>query len=317
MTTAAPTLKPSTTKVEELTFSAMGTEVQLVAVGVEDPGPLEEVRELITSWEARWSRFQADSELSRLNASAGRPVSVAGGTFALVEAAVQAWRLTGGRFDPTVLPALAAAGYDRSFERVEPDCPAVPVASPGVPGCAGIVLQRDTGLVFLPAGVSLDLGGIAKGHAADRAVVALLARGAVGALANLGGDVRMAGAAPDGENWTVGIDDPHDPGRDLGVLTLVAGAVATSSRTRRRWVRSGRVLHHLIDPATGAPAEAGVDAAVIVAGHALWAEVLAKAALIAGPDEGAALVGRSGATGLLILDSGETIRLPGLEEYLR
>jgi thiamine biosynthesis lipoprotein len=317
MTTAALPLKRPPTRVEELTFPAMGTEVQLLAVGVENTGPLEEVRGLIALWEAWWSRFRTDSELSRLNAASGRPVRIGEDTFALVEAAVEAWRLTGGRFDPTVLPALAAAGYDRSFECVDPDSPAAPVAPPGVPGCAGIALQRDTGLAFLPAGVAIDLGGIAKGHAADRAVAALLASGAAGALANLGGDVRVAGAGPDGDAWTVGIDDPHDPGRDLGVLTLAAGAVATSSRTRRRWVRAGRVFHHLIDPATGAPAEAGVDAAVIVAGHALWAEVLAKAALIAGPDEGAALVRRFGATGLLILDSGEVIRLRGLEEYLR
>lgn len=314
--TTAPTATRST-PVWESTFSAMGTEVQLVSVGAEDPALLEEASSLIASLEAQWSRFRADSELSRLNAAAGQPVSVDADTFALVEAAVEAWRLTGGRFDPTVLGALAAAGYDRSFELVERDSPGVAGRSPGVPGCAGIALQPHTGLVLLPPGVGLDLGGIAKGHTADRAVATLLAAGAAGALANLGGDVRVAGVGPGGAAWTVAIDDPNAPGRDLGVLTLADGAVATSSRTRHCWKRGGRRFHHLIDPATGSPADRGVDAAVVVAGHALWAEVLAKAALIAGPDEGAALIGRFGATGVLILDSGEIVGLPGLEEYRR
>lgn len=314
MTTALTATVSGT--VWESTFPAMGTEVQLVVLGTEDPSPLEEARGLIASLEARWSRFRADSELGRLNAAAGNPVRLPADTFALVEAAVEAWRLTGGRFDPTVLPALASAGYDRSFELVTRDSPGFAGPSPGVPGCDGIVLQPDLGLVLLPAGVGFDLGGIAKGHAADLAVAALLAAGAAGALANLGGDVRIAGVGPDG-GWTVGTDDPHTPGGDLGVLALAEGAVATSSRTRRRWTRGGRRFHHLIDPATAAPADAGVDAAVVVAGHAQWAEVLAKAALIAGPDDGAALIGRFGATGLLILDGGEIVHLPGLEEYWR
>jgi thiamine biosynthesis lipoprotein len=233
-----------------------------------------------------------------------------------VAAAVEAWRLTAGRFDPTILPTLVAAGYDRSFELVARAGPPAPGALPA-PGCAGIALQPDTGLVRLPPGVALDLGGIAKGHAADRAVDTLLAAGATGALANLGGDVRVAGSPPDADAWTVGVDDPHRAGRDLAVLALAAGAVATSSRTRRRWLRGGRLFHHLIDPATGAPADRGVDAAVIIAAEAAWAEVLAKATLVAGPDEGAELVGAFGATGLLILDSGAVVDLPGLEEYLR
>jgi thiamine biosynthesis lipoprotein len=303
--------------VQEVVFAAMGTEAQLLTVGAEDSRALERARILLGSLEARWTRFRPDSELSRLNAAAGRPACLPDDTFALVEAAVAAWRLTGGRFDPTVLTALAAAGYDRSFELVARQGPAVDDGTaPAVPGCAGITLERHTGLVQLPPGVALDLGGIAKGHAADRAVAALLGDGAAGALANLGGDARVAGVAPDGEAWTVAVDDPHRPGHDLTVLRLADGAVVTSSRTRRRWARGGRTFHHLIDPATAAPADSGVDAAVVVAGNALWAEVLAKAAVIAGPDDGAALIERFGATGLLILNSGAATHLPGLEEYL-
>src|SRR5581483_10323756 len=110
--TTAPTMTRSTELVQELTFRAMGTEVQLLTVGDQGADPLEAARDLIMSLEARWSRFRPDSELSRLN-TARQPWRLPADTFALVEAAVEAWRLTGGRFDPTVLPALVAAGYDR------------------------------------------------------------------------------------------------------------------------------------------------------------------------------------------------------------
>jgi thiamine biosynthesis lipoprotein len=293
----------------------MGTDVHLVAVGG-PVGVLGDARTLVASLEARWSRFRPDSELCRLNASAGQPVIVPADTFALVAAAVDAWSLTAGRFDPTGLATLVAAGYDRSFELVAAHGPAIRESMPPVPGCAGIALQRDAGLVFLPAGVALDLGGIAKGHTADLVVSTLLAAGAAGAMVNLGGDVRVAGTAPDGQPWLVGIEDPHRPGRDLAVVALAEGAVATSSRTRRAWVRGGRGFHHLIDPATGAPADGDVDAAVVVAGETAWAEVLAKAALIAGSEEGAELIRSFGATGLLVLRGGEVVHLPGLREYL-
>ena len=304
------------TLVHRRAFRAMGTDVELLAVGAEDLQVLAGVEDLVTRLDARWSRFRPGSELSALNAAAGRPVRLLPETFVVVEAAVEAWRRTGGRFDPTILAALSAAGYDRSFELVARDGPATTSVT-SVPGCSGIALQRDTGIVCLPPGVALDLGGIAKGHAADRAVAALLAAGVSGAAANLGGDVRAAGVPPGGDAWTVGVDDPHHPGRDLVVLALAEGAVATSSRTRRRWTRGGRAFHHIIDPWTGESARSGVSAAVVVAGEAIWAEVLAKVALIAGPDDGALLLEGFGATGLLILDSGEVRRCPGVEAYLR
>lgn len=314
----AETERPTAPGTTRRTFRAMGTEVELLVVGAGELGVLDGVAEFIASLDARWSRFRPSSELCRLNAAGGRPIHLLPDTFALVEAAVDAWRRTGGRFDPTILPALSAAGYDRSFELVAPAAvDGVDERRLAVPGCAGIALQRDTGLVRLPPEVALDLGGIAKGHTADLAAVSLLAAGAAGAVANLGGDLRAVGVGPDGGAWTVGVEDPHQPGRDIAVVTLGDGAVATSSRTRRRWVRGGRTLHHLIDPVTGTPADSGVDAAVVVAGEAMWAEVLAKAALIAGPDEGVALLQEFGVTGLLILDSGEIVLCPGIEKFLR
>ena len=318
----------------QLAFRAIGTDVRLLTVDGDPAGAdLVAARRQVQDFERRWSRFLPDSELSRLNASGGRLTAVEADTFALVHAAVDAWRLTAGRFDPTVLEALVSSGYDRSFELLgdgpRPRRPSsaapkpladgsdrLPPSPTGVPGCGGITLVPGAQLVGLPEGVGLDLGGIAKGHTADRMALSLVEAGAAGAMADVGGDVRVIGRPPGGDSWLVAVDDPHRPGNDLAVLAVSGGGVATSSRLRRRWTAAGRSWHHLVDPATGEPAAGDVDTAVVLAAEAAWAEVLAKAALIAGAEQGAELIASFGATGLLCLADGSVRRLDGVEAFL-
>ena len=279
----------------------MGTDVNVLTVGGTEAG-LRRAAERIADLERRWSRFQAGSEVSRLNAATGQPVMVSGETFALVSAAVGAWERTGGLFDPTVLTAVAAAGYDRTFEDIEPDRPhAVP---PGpTPGCAAIVLRPRVRLVLLPAGVGLDLGGIAKGLAADWVVEELLQH-ASGACVNLGGDVRVSGEAPDGRGWVVGVEHPLVAGAEMARFALADGAVCTSSRLRRRWRRNGRDRHHIIDPRTGRPGATSVVATTVVAGTAAEAEVLCKATLLAGPGGAEPQLAAAGAVAVTMDESG-------------
>lgn len=142
--------------------------------------------------------------------------------------------------------------------------------------------------------------------------------GAVAALVNVGGDLRAAGtpATADGA-WTVAVDDPHHPGRDVAVIAISAGAVATTSCTRRRWRRAGEVRHHLIDPATGRPAATGLASVTVIAATALWAEVLAKAVFVSGSAEAAGVLEGTGAAALLVHDDGAAAALGGMEDYLR
>jgi thiamine biosynthesis lipoprotein len=171
--------------------------------------------------------------------------------------------------------------------------------------------------VRLPPGVALDLGGIGKGAAADEVSGELLAAdvpGVVGVLVNLGGDLRARGVAPAPHGWVIAVDDSLGTGR-TGVLALAEGAIATSTRLRRAWTRGDRTLHHLIDPRTGAPAESGLASVTVVAGDAWRAEVLAKAAFVAGPENGRALVRDAGATGLFVTDGGEVVELAGLSTF--
>jgi thiamine biosynthesis lipoprotein len=292
----------------------MGTGVEVIVVGGPDGAALD-AQHRLDALEARWSRFLPDSELSRLNATAGTPVVVSQRTFDLIARAVDAWRRTDGRFDPTVLDAVEAAGYDRSFEAVARDdaAPAAPAAP--APGCGGIELDRLVRVVRLPRGVRLDLGGIGKGYAADLVALELRDRGCAGVCVNLGGDLRALGEPPDdAPAWLVAVEDPSG-GDGLGELALLEGGVATSTRLQRAWRRGGRDLHHLVDPATGVPASSGLMSVTVLAAETWWAEVLAKAAFVAGPSDGARLVRDAGATGLLVRDDGRVDELAGLASF--
>jgi thiamine biosynthesis lipoprotein len=298
----------------------MGTDVEVLAVGADDAamatlGAL--AVDALEAREARWSRFRPTSELCRVNGAAGAPVVVSPDTFALVALAVDAWRDTGGRYDPTVLAALEAAGYDRDFDAVPRDGDVMVGERPAVPGCDGVQLDRLVSAVRLPRGVALDLGGIGKGYAADAVSGELLDAGVPGVrgvLVNLGGDLRARGDAPMPHGWVVDVDDPLGSGR-TGLLALGEGAIATSTKLRRAWTRGGELRHHLIDPATGEPAASGLASVTVVAGEAWRAEVLAKAAFVAGPAAGAELVVAAGATGLLVTDDGDVVELDGLAQF--
>lgn len=256
----------------------MGCECRLLVFG----GPTEvgdRVRDRVEELEARWTRFRDDSELSRLNRGAGALMVVSPDTYLLVRRSVDAWALTGGAFDPTVLPALRALGYDRSFESLHATDADVtdPRGRAPAPGCGGIELFDDLQAVLLPPGVEIDPGGLGKGLAADLVADEAMAQGATGIAVDLGGDVRVRGSDPENGSWRVALDLPvADPATNEAVLAE-GGAVATSGTARRRWRQGDAVHHHLVDPATGRPRHTDLVAVSVVAGEGWWAEALTKA----------------------------------------
>jgi thiamine biosynthesis lipoprotein len=310
-----PPPNESKSNVSDARFVAMGSEVHLVAVDA--PASWSEVaRGILDELDARWSRFRPDSELSRLNTTGElRPASTL--TFTLLEAAQHAFEVTGGRFDPTILDALIAAGYDDEFEIVRNRGP-VALKPARVTSFSSVELDADSQYVTLHDNVSIDLGGIAKGFAADLIAGEIVALGASAVIVNLGGDLR-ATARPDGLAWRVDIDDPHRPGRTIASVALNDGAVATSTKARRRWRVAGETVeaHHLIDPATARPARSDAMAATVVASEAVWAEPLAKAAFIAGPDEGRRFLNQLGLAGLILTDDGERRATSTWRQYAR
>jgi thiamine biosynthesis lipoprotein len=244
-------------------FRAMGTEVELLL----DADPGERAERALVRGQAEFerleqlmSRFRDDSELSRLN-RAGRISSASPDLARVIELALAAREATGGLFDPTVHDSLVAAGYDRTFAAVPAD-----TALPGLDARCGGDVRVDGLTVELGLGVRLDLGGIGKGYAVDRVAELLAVAGPC--LVNAGGDLAVRGGA-----WPVGVTD-------VLTLELTRGAIATSGSDRRRWRRAGVEKHHLIDPSTGRPAVGGVLRVTVVAGSAVDAEVLAKAAFL-------------------------------------
>jgi len=260
-------------------FRAMGTTVSILM----PPGPpsdlaraVAQVEEVFAREEERFSRFRETSELTRVNERTGRWVEVSPRFAELARLALAQARATDGLFDPTVLDAVIAAGYDRDFDEVLAG--ARVALHPAHPCGRWWEIELTGGAIRLPAGVGLDLGGIAKGFTADLAAEAAVACGRPWALVSAGGDLRLAGHAPPID---VTIEDPGDRRSAAAVLTLRGGALATSSVMARAW---GDGLHHLIDPRTGAPSKTDAIQATVWAPTCAEAEALAKWALLSGPD---------------------------------
>ena len=281
-------------------FPAMGTEVQ-VLLPVEHGDAVTCVRELFVRWEQALSRFRPDSELSRLNERAGEPVPVSALLYDVVSTSVQAAEATGGAFDPTLLRQLVRIGYSAPFESMRGEA-ALPLAGFPAPGGSwrSIALDPGAGTVTLPAGCSLDFGGIAKGMAVDAALDLLDEREVAPALVSAGGDLAVRGLPPDAPFWSVLVGD--DP--DGQVVQLVRGALATSGVARRTWLQGGRRRHHLLDPATGESAEGDLREVTVAASTCTSAEVAATAAFVLGSRRGANLLSTYGLAGLLTLRDG-------------
>src|ERR1700674_4062315 len=231
-------------------FEAMGTNCSLFGVGISRD---------------RRTRFSPDSELSRLNAAGGRWVTVSAETEELLRLSLRAFETSGGLVNVAVLPSMLAIGYTRTLSSGA--TPATLGRARRLPPLPSVLTVRRGGARLEP-GSGIDLGGIAKGWMADR----LRERLGLNALANLGGDLSAGGPAPAGDGWPVGL---------AGVTVMLHDhGAATSSVLRRRWA----ALHHVINPRTGLPAATGLDEVSVVARSAFDAEVIAKTALLVGPD---------------------------------
>jgi thiamine biosynthesis lipoprotein len=253
--------------------------------------------------EQSWCRFRPGSELSRLNDRAGEWVPLSADLLVALQRARALWAWSAGAFDPTVLTALEALGYDRTFAAV--DRQAGPVDVSPAPGFDGVEIDEDAVAVRLPVGRRLDLGGVGKGLAADLVAEGLIARGATSALIGLGGDIRAAGTVPDG-GWPIPVQDPFDAATTWRVVSLGAEAIVTSTSLLRRWRRGTATVHHILDPLTGASTDTGVVAVVARADAAWWAEGLAKAAMVLGEGAVDALLADTAVEATLFRSDGST-----------
>jgi thiamine biosynthesis lipoprotein ApbE len=269
-------------------WEALGSSVVL---GVSDAGALaparSEIESELAAIDRACSRFRPDSELSRLNARAGRPMRASALLLEALEVALRAAELTDGDVDPTVGRALELAGYDRDFSLLAP-AGDEPEAAPSLTvrirsGWRQVRLDRASRSIRIPAGVHLDLGATAKAWAADRAAAVAARASDCGVLVSLGGDVATRGPAP-ADGWRIRVTDDHrsDPSAPGQTVYIRSGGLATSSTAVRRWSHNGQSMHHIIDPATGTPARTRWRTVSVVAGDCTDANIATTAALVRG-----------------------------------
>jgi FAD:protein FMN transferase len=298
-------------------FRAMGS--RMLAVIDSDTPTAARAAEAVPTWFEEWetalSRFRPESELNRLNGRAGQAVQVSRTLYEVFLAARAAEAFTGGLVRPTMLEAIVRAGYDRSFDRLDEDGEMAPQILLAAPASSWqIECDDDEQRIVLPRGVQLDFGGVAKGWAAREAARRLDSVGA--ALVDAGGDIAVS--RPPGEGaWPIGIRDPFHPELDFEKLQIRFEGVATSGTDYHRWRRGARWNHHLIDPATGLPAETDVLTATVVARDVTQAEAAAKYVVIAGSAAGMEwLEADPQLAGVVVTQSGEALYSRGMQSFV-
>ena len=272
----------------ESRWEALGSSVVL---RVTDPSALGRARAIVErdleQIDRACSRFREDSDLQAVNAGAGRFIPVGPLLIEAVQGALRAAELTGGDVDPTVGNALVLAGYDRDWALLQKPADRSEQAEwPAVrarvtPGWRAIEVDHEAGAIRIPRGVRLDLGATAKAWVADRAAAAVHETTGAGSLINLGGDVAIAGAAPE-DGWRIYVTDDHRsaPGRQGQTISIKSGGIATSSTTVRRWSHEGQTRHHIIDPTTSTPVAGTWRTVSVAAQTCLDANIASTAALI-------------------------------------
>jgi len=302
------------TEVHQRSGLVMGTFVSLRATGAAAPAALTGSLAELERLEAIFSYSLPDSEVSRLNAAAGRgPVDVGPEMVTVLLEAQRIAELSGGAFDVTIAPVVDAWGF-------RPEVTEQRVPEPGELSAALALVDYRLLRVdaaagqaeLLREGMAVDLGAIAKGYAIDRVVGILQAAGITSALVDVGGNIHALGLRPTGQAWRVGLQHPRDSQQLLGVLSLTDRNIATSGDYQRFFELDGQRYHHIIDPGTGHPAQAATMVA-IVADTGMEADAVSTAAFVLGAQEGLALVRRMGLEAVLYTNDGQLQVTAGLQ----
>jgi FAD:protein FMN transferase len=310
---------------------AMGTE-NTVIIGdgpefIDDMRTEDWVRSELERLEQCWSRFRPDSDLNLW--LAGKLTDLPDSLLLILDCAARLWHATDGLFDVRIRSSLEALGYDRPYRSLDLSDEGHRVAQASSQDRStldqqwpGFVVDLTNRAAQFDPGVLLDLGGVGKGLAADLIAEQLIHHGARSVCISLGGDIRTKGVGPHRGGWDIPINNPYGGSRYASAIDAdadevftthhsVDGALVMSTVGFRRWGTPddphNETLHHLIDPRTGTSSGSGIRSVAATGAQAWWCEGVAKAALIAGPDEAIDLLERLGVDGWVFLDTGEII----------
>jgi thiamine biosynthesis lipoprotein len=303
-------------RMTDLCWPALGSSAMVRASVEHVSAACREAARVIAEIDALASRFRSDSELMVVNRSAGRWTPVSAEFAELVSLALWAAEVSDGAVDPTLGEPLQWLGYDRDFselQAVSPSspfelCPAAPDDQRGQPW-RRIRLLAHPPAIFLPQDVSLDLGAVGKGRAADLAARAAYARTGAPVLVSLGGDVAVAGD-PSETGWSIGIAADHrmSPADCAEAVSIHSGGLATSSLLARRWWQGDRAVHHVLDPRDGLPVAPHWVMATVAAETCAEANIAATASLVLGSAAPAWLQGQQ-LPGRLVARDGSVVRI--------
>ncbi len=253
--------------------------------------------------------YSPDSELSAVNRSSGKkPVKVSKDTIDMIRRALEISEFTGGAFNPAIGPVIKLWGFSKDeSERRVPAKDAVSNALDLVDYKKVKIDMAGSEIFLEEEGMELDLGGIAKGYAADKAVEVLRSKGIKAALVAIAGDIRGYGSRPDGQPWRVGVQNPRPkaeksgPGEDiLTALYLEDEAVSTSGDYERFFTEDGKRYHHIIDPRTGFPAESQTISVSVIAPQGYMTDGISTGVFVLGSSRGIELLGSMGLEGIIV-----------------
>ncbi len=288
----------------------MDTMVTIQVPDEQVPGLAERI-ERAFGWfqavEQRCSRFDLDSELSRLCGQVGTPVEVSPLLYRAIEFAMAVAEASDGAFDPTIGGAMERRGFNRNY-RTGAVTQGISVSSATY---RDVELDQERRTVMLMRPLRLDLGAVAKGLAVDLAASEL--DGIESLLINAGGDVYVRGFSPERKPWRVGVKDPSQPDRLLAALPLTAGAVCTSGGYERP--ATAHNGHHIISPESG-ESPAGIASVTVVAPSAMVADALSTAVFVLGCEAGLAFAEAQGVDALIVDQHGRLFATDGMKGYL-
>lgn len=289
----------------ERSVFAMNTYMTLTVYGENGETALEAAEERIHAAEALWSVTDAASDIYRANHSGGQTVSVHEETANLLSFALDMAQKTGGALEPTIYPVLTAWGFTTDSKQV----PTQEQIAEQLPQVDYSRIRLEGTSLTVPAGMQLDLGAVGKGYAADVVTDVLKAHGIESAVLSLGGNIQTIGSRPDGSQWRIGIRAPWEDG-NLGVLETSDAAVVTSGGYENYFEDAdGHIYWHILDPATGYPADSGLQSVTIIGKEGRLCDALSTALFVMGAEKAEAYWRENGGFDMLLVTEKNEILL--------
>lgn len=293
-------------KTEEVskTFFALGTINNIRIPGSRNEKAADLAVRRVAEIDDRMSAFKPESDIGRLSGNAGRhSQKLHDDTFRLLQKAVRFSLICGGAFDITIRPLVELWGINKKGSFIPSDAEIREALE--LVGYQSIQLDEESMNAYLEKpGQCVDLGGIAKGYAADEVRRILIENGVTSALINLGGNVSAVGNRPDGKPWKVGIQNPLAPtGQYLGVLSVTNRTVVTSGCNERFFIKDGVRYHHILDPRTGKPAQSRLLSVTAVCENSADADALTTAMFVLGPEKSLPLLYKADAEAIFIFNN--------------